>query len=199
MKNKSVDGVSWVLQPNTIHPCAWMQGAFSWDECDEIIKIGKKGELKTAAIINQKKDQDINDIRLSEVRWVHPSEAEWIYAKMTGVVQALNEQYFGFDLFNFGEAMQFTEYTAPGGHYTWHTDMALNFSPRKLSIILQLTDPDEYEGGEFEYWQGNNPDKIENSRGTVIAFPSYMLHRIKPMISGTRNSLVAWISGPQFK
>ena len=71
----------------------------------------------------------------------------------------------------------------------------------KLSLIIQLSDPLEYEGGQFlladEYEQ---PDlKALSQRGTVFCFPSPVRHTVKPVTSGVRKSLVAWIEGPKFK
>jgi PKHD-type hydroxylase len=40
---------------------------------------------------------------------------------------------------------------------------------------------------------------MARARGTVIAFPSYVLHRVTPIIAGTRKSLVVWITGPKFR
>lgn len=201
---KQVDGASWVLHPNHVNTDAYMEGAFTWDECDEIIRLGKQGGLKPAQIIGSDKEgqeeKDFSDIRKSKVYFMHPNEnTAWIYRKLTGIVENLNQQFFRFDLYNFGEAFQFTEYSAPGEHYTWHVDMAIDHTPRKLSIAIQLTDPDEYEGGDFEIWHSSEPTKLNRQRGTVLVFPSYQLHRVTPVTKGTRNSLVAWVGGPCLK
>ena len=61
-----------------------------------------------------------------------------------------------------------------------------------MSIILN----DEYEGGEFEFFA---KDTILSKRGTIIVFPSYMQHRVKPVTKGTRYSLVTWFCGEPFQ
>jgi PKHD-type hydroxylase len=105
---------------------------------------------------------------------------------------------FQFDLTGFAEGIQFTQYKAPSGHYVKHVD-CIPGATRKLSLSLQLTDPKDYEGGDVVFHYKNNPDVAPKSKGTVIIFPSYVLHEVTPVTRGERYSLVAWITGPQFK
>ena len=72
---------------------------------------------------------------------------------------------------------------------------------RKLSISIQLTNPEEYEGGELKLYDGDDEEGIvmDKTQGTLIIFPSYVLHEVMPMNKGERNSLVTWITGKQFK
>jgi PKHD-type hydroxylase len=72
---------------------------------------------------------------------------------------------------------------------------------RKLSLIIQLTDPSEYEGGDFQFDSDiPQPDPAEiKQRGTVIVFPSFLRHRVTPVTSGVRRSLVSWVEGPKFR
>ena len=117
-----------------------------------------------------------------------------------------NRNAFGFDLKMFTE-IQFTEYSEKDlGTYDWHHDTAW-VSPklfrRKLSLVIQLTDPDEYEGGRFEISKDDctecpDPEKLK-PKGTVIIFPSFLRHRVTPVTKGTRNSLVSWMEGPYFR
>ena len=104
----------------------------------------------------------------------------------------------GFDLEN--DPPNFVSY-AVGEHYDWHLDFGLSFTTRKLSFIIPLTDPETYEGGDFEMF----PPFEEQQRaevkklGTLILFPSYVPHRILPVTKGRRISLVGWAHGPSFR
>lgn len=76
---------------------------------------------------------------------------------------------------------------------------------RKLSVTINLTDPNTYEGGNLKFDLGNhNTDKfheaeIARKQGSVVVFPSYLEHCVTPVTKGTRYSLVLWCSGRPFK
>ena len=70
---------------------------------------------------------------------------------------------------------------------------------RKLSLSLQLTDPSQYEGCDLQFQGGRRIETAPRTRGALIAFPSYVLHRVTPITRGVRKSLVCWVSGPEFR
>ena len=70
---------------------------------------------------------------------------------------------------------------------------------RKISISIQLSRPEDYDGGDLELMYGTEPQKLDRTRGAFIAFPSFMLHRVTPVTRGTRWSLVAWILGTRWR
>ena len=111
----------------------------------------------------------------------------------------LNDRFFKFDIFRLNEGFQFTNYKAPGDKYGKHIDRSQNMIVRKLSLSIQLTDPKEYEGGELYIYEGDKGEKMKQGQGDLILFPSYMLHEVKPVTKGERNSLVCWVTGKQFK
>ena len=83
-------------------------------------------------------------------------------------------------------------------HYTWHTDSISGDSVRKLSFTIQLTNPTEYAGGDLEFMPAITDKKIRE-QGTMTIFPSYMVHRVAPVTSGVRHTIVGWIYGPDFR
>ena len=114
---------------------------------------------------------------------------------------------------DYSESCQFTKYKI-GQYYTWHTDTITNVPNgkiRKISMSCVLSDSNEYEGGEFEFdFRNYNPNmrdehkhvhRINNKlpKGSIIVFPSFIWHRVKPVTSGTRYSLVSWHVGDPFK
>jgi PKHD-type hydroxylase len=70
---------------------------------------------------------------------------------------------------------------------------------RKLSFVLFLNDVSEYEGGKLLLYNATEPLIPEALKGTIVFFPSYVLHEVTPVTKGTRNTLVGWVSGPRFK
>lgn len=133
-----------------------------------------------------------------------------LYMPLINKVNEINKNYFGFEL-NQPETIQLTEYdSVEQGEYKPHEDDApwVGLNPeyagplgvRKLSVIVQLTDPSSYEGGELVFPDTNGYDSSNTTGiGTCIMFPSYMKHGVTPVTSGVRHSLVSWILGPPFK
>jgi len=184
----------WGLQRPTTNFWSWAD-VFTPEECDSIIALGKSQELFSG----EAGERGVSNYRNSSVCFFYPNAYnDWLFARMEHAANHLND-YLGFDLHGFGEGIQFTEYVAPYGHYDWHCDTGHWSNVRKLSITVELSDPAEFEGGDLELNATGYPAKIEKVRGRAIAFPSYMVHRITPVTSGTRYSLVVWMTGPPFK
>ena len=139
--------------------------------------------------------------RSSKIKWIpYNDETKWLYDEIIKLAKIANNDMWKFKLSNVKDEIQFTEYNAEDeGHYDWHLDFGgSRSSTRKLSIVIQLTDPNEYKGGELQFLYSRSPVNAPNSKGSVIFFPSYLLHRVKKIEYGTRNSLVCWFHGPTF-
>jgi PKHD-type hydroxylase len=140
--------------------------------------------------------------RITRVAWMERnSDTAWLHARLEEAILHLNAEFYSFDLYGVSEAFQYTVYDgAEGGHYDWHVDLGGNdVEPRKISMSLQLSDPATYTGCDLVLEAGNGTYFAERARGTLIAFPSYVLHRVMPIQSGTRKSLVIWVAGPVFR
>ena len=140
----------------------------------------------------------VSDVRRSSIRWISSPAIRdllWSY------VRRANYDAFNVDVVNQSE-MHYTEYHASqGGHYDWHHDVHWNGQAdidRKLSVTVQLSDADSYEGGDFEFDEVKTNADFR-SKGTVLVFPSYLRHRVLPVTQGVRKSLVAWFTGPRWK
>ena len=193
--------MAWLFNLDTLNNWAYIHNVFSPDECNKIIQIASLKEKKDAVIIGKDNPGELNkDVRKNKVVWLdEQDDLDWAYRKMTDAITYLNAQFFNFDLYGFTEQLQFTEYNAPGDNYKLHIDRSFNGVIRKLSIVIQLTNPDEYEGCDLEIHDSLEPIKLKRDQGTMLAFPSFTLHKVTPITKGTRHSLVAWIGGPNFK
>jgi len=190
--------MTWLFKIDQVNSWAYLDNFLSSDECQTIISIGKNKNT-TQALISKQNVEDIS-IRKNKVSWLDEEDSlNWLYPKMTDAIIALNNQFFGFDLYGFTEKMQFTEYSELNDFYDQHIDSMYASKIRKLSIVIQLSDHETYEGSELEIYTGSKPDIMKKSQGTLIAFPSYTLHKVTPLTKGKRYSLVAWIGGPNFK
>jgi PKHD-type hydroxylase len=183
-----------------IEPFAWWEDAFTEQELDWLQEKAK--EATQEAKVGGKNDGEVNgQIRRSEINWLYKnSECAWVFERLAYVISSLNVDYFGFELTGFGEAIQLTNYhEAKQGTYKWHQDFKSSGISRKLSVVLQLSDPNDYEGGELQLLTTGQPNTIQKKRGLIVAFPSWTLHQVTPVVKGTRQTLVAWVSGPAFK
>jgi PKHD-type hydroxylase len=190
------NSTAWQFQLDPVNHWAYWDNAFTAEECQKIIEIGKSKTLMDGTVNSNKK----SEVRKSQVSWIYANEGvDWIYERMTNIVCNLNNSYFGFDIFGALEGLQFTTYEAPGSKYGKHIDSAYNRLVRKLSFTLQLSDEKDYEGGDLCLHLDDEPTKIPRKQGYVCVFPSYVLHEVTPVTKGTRYSLVSWISGKPFK
>lgn len=188
------------LKSDNTSTWAYLTNYFTKDECARIIQLGQ--ELVGIEANLGFEHQTDNEIRKTTVAFFDPKQGsvQWIFDRIKTISQSINQQFWNFDL-RFIECIQFTQYNKSGDFYTSHMDMRYNsIEVRKLSISVQLSDSDDYNGCDLELLTyGNNSFAAPRAQGTVIAFPSYHLHRVTPLVSGTRYSLVAWIVGPPFR
>ena len=176
-----------------IEPYVTLDQVFSSEELDRL-EAAVSGATDTGETGNDA------PIRRSKVRWMNfePTNT-WLYERVADVASAVNAQHFRFDITGLGEMMQLARYEdSEQGHYGWHQDYGAGVS-RKLSMTVQLTDPDCYDGGDLEIMAESYMLLPGRERGRVVVFPAYQVHRITPVERGARHSLVAWISGPAFR
>jgi PKHD-type hydroxylase len=140
-------------------------------------------------------------VRQSRVRWLdYGDTTKDLFTLIHRVAREVNERTWQMDIVGFTEPVQFAEYAPPGGHYTWHVDVDNDaLSVRKISVILQLSAPESYDGGDVEFFCGAEPGVGARTQGIALLFPSYVLHRVTPVTRGVRHSIVSWISGPHFR
>ena len=145
-------------------------------------------------------------VRSSTVRWVTPTDtnSQFITDILWRYAARANRDVFGFDINDIYD-IQYTIYEAENkGHYDWHFDTFWGnpmMNDRKLSVTIQLSDSDDYEGGDFLFDSAYTPPSKQELRqkGTILVFPSPIMHKVETVTKGTRKSLVAWIEGPKFR
>lgn len=182
-----------------LEPWAWWGGAFTDQELDWLQEKAKNAGTNAAVGGNGNGSVNSN-VRRSQVDWLrNTSDTSWVFEKLADVASKINAEHFRFDLTGFGEPLQLTNYDqSEHGMYGWHQDFGGGIS-RKLSMAVQLTDPSEYEGGNLQMMTNSEPQTVRKQRGLIAVFPAYMLHQVTPVTRGSRQSLVAWVSGPSFK
>ena len=189
--------------------------------CDDIIEYGKSQQEQIALTgnydpekVNEDDIKDVSKKRKSNVVWMND---RWIYNEIHPYINLANKNAEWNFQWDHSESCQFTKYKL-NQFYDWHCDswdrpydkpddLSRHGKIRKLSVTVSLSDETEYEGGDFEFDFRNN-DKGSNQprlckeirpKGSVVVFPSFVWHRVKPVTSGTRYSLVIWNLGKPWK
>jgi len=184
------------------------ENRFCKTTCERIISLAsllpEKQAVVGSADVNQRMD---TQVRRAKIRWLNGAMPDFkdFYLDVVDMFRDSNRRAFGAELWHLHE-MQFTQYDAADeGFYTWHNDVlwdSPNCGHRKLSMVIQLSDPSEYEGGDLEIQPlhlGSPDPVVLRKQGNVIVFPSFLLHRVNPVTKGTRYSLVAWMEGPKWR
>ena len=196
--------------------------------CDMIVQYGKAEKEKEIQAItggygrdrdlekyplSKNEIKDIKKKRDSNIVWMND---RWIYKEIQPYVHQANVNAGWNFEWDYSESCQFTIYKK-GQYYDWHCDSwdkpyphegPMKGKIRKLSVTVTLTDPKEYKGGELQFdFRNSDPDKKRNMvtcdeilpKGSLVVFPSFVWHRVKPVTKGERNSLVIWNLGYPFK
>jgi PKHD-type hydroxylase len=186
--------------------CTWTN-LFTEDELDQIIELCEQYEKSTGIIGTGEGARENVEYRNSKVAWINRNnETNWIFERFDIAVSKLNSKFFGFDIDHLN-VLQYTVYEDTGAKYDWHWDCltgnALNdlnlVIQRKVSAVLQLSHDDEYTGGDLILAPGGNIAAVQKQRGLLTVFPSFVNHKVDDIESGTRRTLVAWFTGPDWR
>ena len=204
------------------YPVYWVDNFLTNDEIEKIKTYAKTLTLQDAKVGGQEenekkeftldyhiKDPNIGVVprkRITDIKWFTLNEnTNWLFKKIIDEIIDVNGKNFDLQL-KFVEDLQFSEYTEEKrGFYTKHRDCGSKKSLdnyvdiRKLSFTIQLTDENEYEGGELIFYIDEKEKKAPKSKGTIIFFESEIVHEVKPVTKGIRHSLVSWVQGPNLR
>lgn len=174
--------------------------ALSQAECAALVALCQTAPMQDAGLVRQ---TTAHQIRRADLSWLDDlPQAAWVMDRMIRLVAAANRESFGFDLTEFAESPQVARYGAEReGHFDWHSDIGAGAlaAKRKLTIVVQLSDPQAYDGAALELRPDSNIRQAPRDQGTAILFPSFVLHRVTPVTQGERWSLTLWSHGPAFR
>jgi PKHD-type hydroxylase len=169
------------------------------EKCDEIVESCNNNKWSEGTVF--KFGQFIKAKEHRSVLVARNGLDEEVLDNIFKTIFKINNKLFRFHLdgFNEKDAPLVFKYSAEReDHYQYHTDLLIDSFIRKLSFSIQLSDPDDYEGGDLEFNPNVKEPKIRH-KGNMTIFPSYMTHRVTPVTRGTRYVIVGWIYGPEFK
>jgi PKHD-type hydroxylase len=192
----------YALKYEPFEPFATIPNAFQPHELKLIRSYIEKDETISGTVGMNEINKDIRD---SKIKWLLTDDPQytWVFQKIAGLVSDVNANYFGIELRG-SEAIQLTEYDSVyNGFYGQHSDSSYvgPMRNRKLSVTMQLSNPDEYEGGELNLYHQNFKTPFVASRelGAMTLFRSHIIHEVMPVTKGKRYSFVTWIQGPLWK
>lgn len=177
------------------------QFMFTKEECNRIIKTLDDAYPISASVGGTIESSKIaKSIRSASIYALdNDEENRWVFEKIANIVSLVNSSYYDYNITGITHAMQLVEYRADTevkGHYDWHSDAGRGDPvTRKISLVVQLTDPSEYQDCELIINNHGNEIVATNQQGSVHLFPSYMTHKVTPISKGVRHSLVIWIHG----
>ena len=166
--------------------------------------LGQWKEEKSGSAVMSSGSSGYSDkLRSSSVQFLRTKEDDkdnkWLYDKLGTIIAQANATNYGYYLRGFSEQLQLTKYGV-GDHFNWHMDFGpKEISHRKLSITVQLSPPDSYEGGDLLFRVNDREVAAPKSLGTVVVFPSFIQHKVSPITQGVRRSIVGWASGPPYQ
>jgi PKHD-type hydroxylase len=174
--------------------------AFSSEDCVRITAMAEAAPAQDAGLVRNATD---HNLRRADLVWLDDvAEADWVMDKIIALVRDANRQVYGYDLTDFSESAQVARYGADReGHFDWHSDIGDGrlASKRKLTMVVQLSEPTAYTGGKLELMPGAGTIVADCAQGTATLFPSFVLHRVTPVTEGERRSLTIWCHGPAFR
>ncbi len=174
--------------------------AFDPAECSRIVALAQSAPAADARLVGQQRH---HNLRRADLVWLDDVPgADWVMHRILDIVRQANRAVFGFDLDGFDESPQVARYGAERqGHFDWHADIGDGrlAARRKLTMVVQLSDPKSYTGGALQVRPSANIDEAPRAVGTATLFPSFLLHRVTPVTEGARHSLTVWAHGPGFR
>jgi PKHD-type hydroxylase len=179
--------------PLVLHNFVSYDNVFTKEECNEIINYGNN--------YIEKYESEI-EIKMKMSYLLPNKKYDFIYDRIRKLVIETNMNIWNYNLYDFGEPIKFLEYDEKyNSHLKVHNDIG-NVrgwqSFRKLTIIVQLTDENTYDGCHLMIQNGDKLVTTNQNQGSIIIFPSFMMHQVTPITKGIRNSLVLWVYGPPF-
>jgi len=185
----NIDETTLIIAPTVV------DAAFDANDCERALKAA---ELIPQNVV----ELDFDDERLGVFSMSvipYNDDTAWLYGKVYDLAISANEVAYKFDPLDMVEHILYMDYYV-GCYLSWHLDLGHNIphAGRKLSMIVNLNDSDDYRGGELEV-MSSEPIGLTRSKGSCIFYPSYLKSKINPVMKGNKKILVAWFGGTNLK
>lgn len=150
---------------------------------------------------NKTEEISKHKIRTNKEQPLWPEQGGFPFEIITEEIFNVNSEYWNFDIryIDFAKDPPLVLKYVLNQEFNWHFDMSGVSSTRKLSFTIQLSDSDDYEGGDLQFGPVIEHKPEIRKKGNITIFPSYVWHRVTPVTKGNRYALVGWVHGPAFK
>ena len=159
---------------------------FLEEEVEQIIELGDALSKEEGKVHGDKVN---HSIRNSRIAWIHPEkDTWWLFDRAIMVFKSSLP-------FSSLQSMQYTVYDSKGSHYDWHRDVGSgdNIAKARINVaVLQLSNPNEYKGGVLQIKYEDQVIDVMKTKGMVTTFPIQLEHRVTPVTSGVRKTLIMW-------
>lgn len=177
------------------------ENLFSDEECDDILEhclsLPEAEGLVGRPVVGYVTDYDLRKCGVTYLPRL--KDNLWFLERCEQALTHANDSYWRFDVKDFSQPARLMTYHENDHFQSWHQDNGPGLTRhRKLTIVVQLDHQTAYEGGQFEM-AGRHLPNTYGPRGSAIVFPSYQQHRVSPITSGLRRSLVHRAIGPSFR
>ncbi len=189
------------------YPFISWDNVFNNEEIKDVLSYFDKQPVEESILKNPTSNQIVRRFKTRNHSFNSVNaDNRWILEGLRNAADAINKEFFRFDLSGI-ETFQYTVYDGTNSSkYDYHLDMVLGDGPtdthltKKLAFSYILSDDTEYQGGDLEFLVAEGISaKAEQKKGRLIAYPSFIMHRVTPVLSGRRKSIVFWALGPKFK
>lgn len=199
-----------VYRRDNMAPFYILDDIFTHEELDAITQYCIESGTEKAMVMQSRGTIVADDkLRISDILMHKVTrDNRWIFDRVVEAFDAANRDAYNFELDGFN-VFQYAEYNDKGAHYEYHMDVSFASVSdrfvigRKLSLSIMLNEQSEFTGGEFQMIIDSqsmaNPITVPHKRGRFVFFPAFIVHRVAPVITGTRRSLVFWALGPKFR
>jgi PKHD-type hydroxylase len=172
------------------------QDRLSDEDCDALIEDARSFAPVPTTVVGSSTTHRRGVVR--KLPW--EQRTEWIYNLLWCAASVANDAHYQLDISGIVRMPEYVEYDQALGRFDWHNDYSheSELAPRKLTVIIQLSHADEYQGGVLQAFDVVE-SPIPRERGTIVIMPSFVYHRVTQVTSGCRRIIVSWIGGPKLR
>ncbi len=189
------------------HEFCYFKSYLNKEACEQILRDSQNINFTNAEVGDNSTRKENDEVRKSRTKFLYPDNPAFtgLFDALWKAARTANLDFWNFHITKL-DLLQLAEYDSSYlGEYKKHQDVIWKSGDdfhRKLTCVVQLSDPSTYTGGEFEIAEPGMfqmPQEEIKAQGTMIFLPSMFLHKANPVTSGVRYSIAAWFEGPHWR